>query len=52
MSSSGCDFFRPIDFAEEHLRTGALGRHHLYLFFYLRNFVASASLANAQNEYK
>jgi hypothetical protein len=33
-------FFRPIEFAKEHLRTGALGRHLLYFCIYLRNFVA------------
>jgi hypothetical protein len=31
--------FRPIEFAEEHLRTGALGRHLLYLFnFFFAQF--------------
>jgi hypothetical protein len=29
---SGC-FFRQIEFAKEHLRTGALRRHLLYFFF-------------------
>jgi hypothetical protein len=35
----GCDFFRLIEFAKAHVRTGALGQHLLYFFVYLHDFV-------------
>jgi hypothetical protein len=48
ITASGCDFFKQIEFAEEHLKTSALGQHFLYFFVYLCDFVASASLANGK----
>jgi hypothetical protein len=36
--------FRPIEFAKEQLRTGALGQHLLYFFVYLHDSVAALHL--------